>query len=258
MVGLFAALNHGIHEAKRARRTRRILAHLPKQRFKDRVDIGLFLQRAVQYVLHGAVEGDFIEFGTATGFTASVIATAIAETRRGADRNLWLFDSFEGLPASTAAADAQSPHVLSGVWGEGTCRGLSAAQLRRRVARIIGSSRLVIGEGWYAETVPAIDPASRFGFVHVDGDLYQSTIDCLTPLFARGQITEGALVVFDDWHCNRASNAYGERKAWAELVERFAIEAEDYGHASWAGKSFVVHGYLGRQANGPASIPGRA
>jgi len=244
-MGLLMKWRHFVHEAKRWRRTRRILGHLPKQRFKDRIDIGLFLQRGVQYVLHGAVEGDFIEFGTATGFTASVTAKAIAETRRGYDRKLWLYDSFEGLPVSVAAADTESPHVLSGVWGAGTCRGLTANQLRRKIAKIIGADRLVIGEGWYAQTVPQIQPDARFGFLHVDGDLYQSTIDCLTPLFARGQITRGALIVFDDWHCNRADNAFGERRAWMDLTDRFQIESEDYGHASWAGKSFIVHGYRG-------------
>jgi hypothetical protein len=77
----------------------------------------------------------------------------------------------------------------------------------------------------------------------VDGDLYQSAMDCLIPLFERRQVRDGAIIVFDDWNCNRGSNAFGERRAWIDLTERFKIEAEVFGHSSWAGQAFIVHGY---------------
>lgn len=31
--------------------------------------------------------------------------------------------------------------------------------------------------------------------IHIDCDLYQSTLDALSPLFQRGQVAEGAIVL---------------------------------------------------------------
>jgi len=46
-------------------------------------------------VLH--LEGDVCEFGIAQGATSALIANEI----RGTEKELWLFDSFEGLPMPT-------------------------------------------------------------------------------------------------------------------------------------------------------------
>jgi len=45
------------------------------------------------------------------------------------DRQLHLFDSFEGFPKAILEPDIKSPHVTSGVWAEGTAKGLSDIQL---------------------------------------------------------------------------------------------------------------------------------
>lgn len=232
---------------RRAKRRRRsfdkTLSVLPLQRERQYLDIGATLQRSVQYVLGAAVEGDFVEFGTGSGFSSSIIARTISELDRAKERKLWLFDSFTGLPPSTTAADLESPHVQSGVWGEGATRGLSAEEIIGQVSRLIEPDRLIVREGWFADTVPAIEASARFGLVHVDGDLYESTMDCLVPLFERGQITQGAHVIFDDWNCNRADNRFGERRAWIELVERFNIKSEKLDHSCWAGTRFIIHSY---------------
>jgi hypothetical protein len=197
----------------------------------------------VQYIIGADVPGDIVEFGTATGYTASVFARTLAEFRRGDGRRLWLFDSFEGLPDASAEADRLSPHVHSGVWGAGTCRGLSALELRRQVSQFLAQNRILVHAGWFAETAPSIPAEARFAVIHVDGDLYQSAMDCLTPLLRRHQISEGAVVIFDDWNCNRADDRFGERRAWRELTEAFNLRFEDFGHWSWAGKSFILHSY---------------
>lgn len=232
---------------RRARKKHNLLNNavlaIPNQRDRQYQDIGATLQRSVQYVFGAAVEGDFIEFGTGSGFSSSILARTISELDPQHQRKLWLFDSFEGLPASTVAADTESPHVQSGVWGAGATAGLTAAEILAQVTQFIPRSNLVIEKGWFADTAPRIPADARFGLVHADGDLYESTMDCLTPLFARGQITQGAQLIFDDWNCNRADNRFGERRAWIELVEKFNIEPEELNHSSWAGTRFIIHGY---------------
>lgn len=190
------------------------------------------LVKATVYIESAGIEGDVAEFGTWTGRSARKIYVAL----RGR-RPLHLFDSFEGLPTSTATEDLSCPSLINGVWQRGQMEGITAHELKRICPHAI------IHGGWYSKTVPALDPAIRFAMLHIDCDLYSSTMDALSPLFSRGMISEGAVILFDDWSCNRASNQYGERAAWARLCKDFSIDYEDDGSYGWTQKRMIVHGY---------------
>src|SRR3974377_874615 len=58
------------------------------------------LYRSVRHVVEQKVPGDIVECGTAKGGRAALIALALQAM--GERRKLWLFDTFEGLPAPTA------------------------------------------------------------------------------------------------------------------------------------------------------------
>jgi hypothetical protein len=210
------------------------------------------LQFGVEYVCGADVPGEIAEFGTFTGRSASAIAAAISDWDRskpsadGQHNNqkvLMLFDSFEGLPESESEIDRDSPHVKSGVWGPGLCQLLSMDGLRAVCEQFIDADRVMLFKGWFKDTVPKIKPGTKFAMLHVDCDLYQSTIDCLEFILANGMLSEGAAVFFDDWNPNRASPRHGERKAWSELVERYSIDFSDWGSYGWSGKKFIVHSY---------------
>jgi hypothetical protein len=228
---------------RRRRRLHDALALLPTALERQQIDIGNGLQRAVQYVMGASVEGDLAEFGTASGFTASVIASTLSELESPLRRKLWLFDSFEGLPESTSEVDLSNPHVSAGIWGGGKCRGLTADELHRQISSILDPSHIRIEKGWFAETMKNVEDTARFALVHVDGDLYQSAIDCLSPMFVRKLLSPGAIIVFDDWNCGRADNRMGERRAWREITETHRAEFEDFGQYSWAGRAFILHAY---------------
>ena len=209
------------------------------------------LQEAVYYCYGSAVEGDLVEFGTMTGYTARAISEAMlaVEAQYGRPKKkLYLFDSFAGLPEPVAVPDVSSPHVKLGHWAEGGCKVLDRRELFAVVAGTLPTEQFEIVEGWYNESVPAIPSTTTFGFIHVDCDLYQSTIDALDPLFKRGQITRGAVLCFDDWTCNRASSAFGEQRAFSELSERYSIRFSPWGHYTWGGARFIVHDYAGCRA----------
>lgn len=199
------------------------------------------------------IEGDVVEFGTMSGVSAEGLARAIA--RNDADykearpahllpnKKLFLFDSFIGLPETDNDIHAESLHVKEGTWTAGTCCGLSKEELAAVVGKHLSPERVKIYEGWFKDTVPLLPADQKFAILHVDGDLYSSTMDCLVPLFERGMIAEGALMFFDDWSPNRCSPEHGERKAWKELVERFNIVASDDGPYSLLARRFVIHSY---------------
>ena len=196
---------------------------------------------AVQYVAGASVEGDVAEFGCMTGRTALVLSAAMASFRL--QRRLHLFDSFEGLPESTSEPDQSSFHVKDGVWAPGTCKGISPAALRTRCAQHLKDDQILIYEGWFRDTVSRIPVGTRFGLLHVDCDLYESAMDALDHVFRNRLVTEGAVLLFDDWNCNRASNDLGERKAWQELTAKYQIRFSDGGDYGWAGHKVTVHAY---------------
>lgn len=209
------------------------------------------LQEAVYYCYGSVVAGDLVEFGTMTGHTARAIGEAMLAVERQYGlpaRRFHLYDSFVGLPEPVAVPDTASPHVQLGHWAAGGCMVLDKPGLDAVMREILPQERYELVEGWYSDTVPLIPREQVFGFLHVDCDLYQSTIDCLTPLFENGQVASGAVICFDDWMCNKASDKFGERRAFIELTERFGIRAEPWGHYTWSGARFLVHEYKGCRA----------
>lgn len=209
------------------------------------------LAQAVDYVVLAAVEGDVAEFGTLTGLTAAALARSMREVERFggdwirahglAEKRLHLFDSFEGFPGVSAAADVESPHVASGVWAEGQGKGRSEAELLEICGAYLDRSRIHTHAGWFRDSLSRLDPGARFALVHLDCDLYESTLDVLTDLFERDRWSDGCTLLFDDWNCNRASPRFGERRAWAECVERYRPSFTDCGGYGPVGWQFLLH-----------------
>lgn len=208
-------------------------------------DVRKHLTLAVEYICSSEVEGDLAEFGTMSGVTSQIMARALSLQRDlvGRPRRLHLFDSFKGLPDIESNVDLHSQHVRSGVWFPGSCKILDRDELVRRVARYHPKQSIQVHDGWFSKTVPLLPADTRFAMIHIDCDLYQSTLDALSPLFQRGQVAEGAILLFDDWNCSRASPEHGERRAWSELTARYQIHSSDLGSYSWGGHKFLVHSY---------------
>ncbi|GIL02757.1 MAG: hypothetical protein BroJett030_26560 [Alphaproteobacteria bacterium] len=219
--------------------------------FMSRQDVFRTLYLAVEYVYGTGVEGDIAEFGTMTGWSAEVLAKAMATfgERLGyadlahgiAPRRLMLFDSFVGLPAASTDIDRNALHVRVGLWAERTCSGLTSEQLARLCGRHLPAEQVRIVEGWFSETLPTLPEGQVFGLVHIDSDLYESARDVLVWMFENDAYADGCALLFDDWDCNRASPEFGERKAWSEIVDRFNPQFTDCGPYGFVSRRFILH-----------------
>lgn len=204
------------------------------------------LRIGVDYIYAADVEGDIAEFGTCSGETAAAIARAMSawiSHPSAKSKRFHLFDSFQGFPDIDSKIDKECPHVKSGDWHAGLCKGLSKDELADRLGSYLPRESLFIYDGWYKDTVPQLKTDTRFALLHIDCDLYASTMDALDPLFSRGRVAEGAVIFFDAWNCNRASPAYGQRKAWSDLTQKHSIVFSDGGDYSWEGHKLIVHSY---------------
>lgn len=80
----------------------------------------------------------------------------------------------------------------------------------------IGLATPVIIKGYYNEMSP--DLGSTLALVHIDCDLYSSTIQALNIVKTRLQT--GTLILFDDWFNYRGGIDKGEQKAFSDFLKQ--------------------------------------
>ena len=156
------------------------------------------------------VPGDIVECGTCNGGSAGVLGYASRQSWRS--RDLWLLDSFQGLPAPTEedGAKAQDCH---GAW-----RGSEESVREILKALEIQDTRLHIIEGWFQETLSAVQ-VEKIALLHIDADLYTSVKLCLDGFYDR--VEPGGFVVLDDY-----GSWEGCRKAFEEFVSQRELNVD--------------------------------
>lgn len=188
----------------------------------------LFAQDLVKKLATDGVEGAFVEFGTYFGHWLQVFAMILE--KNGLRREVWGFDSFEGLPAPDPARNPDC-------WTE----GMYSAPFETVAERVQLHKRpwMHLVKGWFEETL-FVEPASSIGaiaYARIDGDLYESCVDCLR--FLEGRLADGAILVFDDW---QFSCDIGEPRAFREWVEKGVPYRFEYlGFNMWAHLYLRVH-----------------
>lgn len=127
-------------------------------------------------------DGEVAEFGVYRGHTAASIKRTL-ETH-GSDKELYLFDSYTGMPVIT--------HPLDRDWEQG-----DLASGVEHVQRLFeGQSQVNIVPGYFSDTLKDYEDL-RFSFCHVDADLYTSIKECIEFILPR--LSEGGTIVFDDY-----------------------------------------------------------
>ncbi len=128
------------------------------------------------------VPGDIWECGVYKGGTAAMIAATLKD--KSPHKMLYLFDTFAGMPETNAEKDKHKKGDFSDTSVEA-------------VARYVGSGELcVIRKGPIPETFVGLESAT-LSLVHIDLDIYQSILDCLSFVWPRLEI--GGFIVLDDY-----------------------------------------------------------
>lgn len=202
---------------------------------------------SMKYIYTSQVEGDVIEFGVMTGNSSiafSVSLKFLNDRFKDFKKKILFFDSFKGLPKIENQIDLTSDHVKKKIWYEGGCQGYKETEFKKIIKKNLDENYFTIYNGWFADQVKLIPKDSKFALIHIDSDLYQSCIDSLGYLFENNMISEGTIILFDDYNSNQSSKETGERKAWYELVDKYNIDFTDLGVYAHASNRFIVHNYL--------------
>lgn len=163
----------------------------------------LFL--AVQYADGAGVKGCIVECGCWKGGAAAVMAMASAPPR-----DVWVFDSFQGLPAPTAGDDDQDMAKKA----EGKCRA-TVDDVTGLFKRLAIPNVLHTVAGWFKDTLP-FPAVPAIAVLHVDADFYDGTKRALEAFYDK--VEPGGTIQIDDY-----GHWAGARRAVDEFMKARGI-----------------------------------
>lgn len=153
------------------------------------------LRDCVTRVVRDGVPGDLLEAGTWRGGSA-ILMRGVLDALGDVDRTVWVADSFQGVPPPDPErypADRGDTHWT---WGE---LAVPVEEVRANFAKYgLLDDRVRFLEGWFKDTLPGA-PIEQLAVLRVDGDLYESTLDTLRPLYPK--VSAGGFVIIDDYGC---------------------------------------------------------
>lgn len=166
------------------------------------------LQMALMTIVDEKIPGDVLEAGVWRG-GASVFMRAILNVLDDKSRTVWLADSFEGLPVPTLPEDKGFDFSKENF----PVLAIDLETVQDLFQRYdLSLERVRFLKGWFKDTLPNAD-IDALSLLRLDGDLYESTMDTLIPLY--GKVSSGGFVVIDDYGafppCRKAVDDFRER-----------------------------------------------
>jgi O-methyltransferase len=177
------------------------------------------IQECIAQVVADDVPGDLIETGVWRG-GACIFMKANLRAWGDTARTVWLADSFEGLPRPNAALypadEGDTLHKQTGL-------AVGADQVRHNFERYgLLDERVRFLVGWFKDTLPTA-PVERLSLMRLDGDMYESTIQAIEPLYPK--LSPGGFCIVDDFgsHASQAGQAvhdYREKHGITDPIVR--------------------------------------
>jgi O-methyltransferase len=166
------------------------------------------------------VKGVVVECGTWKGGMIGGIAKMLQQP----DRKYYLFDSYEGLPdaieldGKQAQAFATDPKMIEQY---DNCK--ADIEFAREAMKISGAKNVEIIKGWFNDTLPHFPKNEGIAILRLDGDWYESTMECLDNLFDK--VVDGGIIIFDDYYswegCSKAVHDFLSKKKSVIRIRQF-------------------------------------
>jgi hypothetical protein len=191
------------------------------------------LIQAVKYVVRHGIQGDIVECGTWKGGSVMAVARTLMQLDR-MDRDLWLFDTFEGMTAPgttdvTLRGEAAVETFQQRRSSESSSDWCMAPidEVRRAVFSTgYDRERIHFVKGRVEETIPAHAP-QRIALLRMDTDWYESTRHEFEHLYPR--LSSGGVLILDDYGywlgVKKAADEYFERNDVKILLNRIDYSA---------------------------------
>jgi len=153
----------------------------------DKKEIAIII-RELERVIGKNTPGDVVEFGCYAGTTSVFLAKTLMDKK--IDKQLYVYDSFEGLPDKTK----EDTSAL----GESFKPGELCVSKKQFIKNIIqaGVTMPQIKKGWFSDLTNS-DIPEKISFAFLDGDYYASVMVPLKLIESR--LVPGATIVVDDY-----------------------------------------------------------
>jgi len=163
------------------------------------------IRYCIETVLADEIPGDFLEAGVWRG-GACIFMRGVLAAYGIADRTVWAADSFAGVPPPTHPQD-DGIDLSAGILPVLAVRLEEVQALFKRYDLLDAQVRFL--KGWFKDTL-AVAPIKSLAMLRLDGDLYESTMDTLVPLYDK--VSTGGFVIVDDYYsclpCGRAIDEF--------------------------------------------------
>ena len=178
---------------------------------------GLIL--ATRYIETHRIPGDVVECGVWRGGSMQAVALTLLE-RGETDRELHLFDTFEGMPPPTAhdrRKGVSAEELLSRQTRDHNVWAIASLEDVREGMEELGypTERIRYHKGLVEDTIPERAP-EQIAILRLDTDWYESTKHELDHLYDR--LSPGGVLILDDY-----GHWDGARKATDEFLERTGV-----------------------------------
>ena len=184
------------------------------------------LHDCIRNIVDDGVPGDLVETGVWRGGSSIFMKGVL--TAYGEKRDIWLCDSFEGLPPPD---EVNFPHDAGIRLDQASFfLGVTEDAVKRNFERYgLFDDNVHFVKGWFKDTLNSL-PVEKISLLRLDGDLYESTIQALDPLYPK--LAVGGYCIIDDYGnieaCKRAVHDYRS----AHGIEDEIVDIDGYG-AFW-------------------------
>lgn len=170
------------------------------------------------------IDGDLIECGVAAGSQIGAMQQCILDNN--ISKNIYGYDSFEGIPFGTDDDDLQP--ALGAINQEMKGKLISTGVSSNSQSDVLGNferwklpvNNLHLIKGWFQDTMP-LSNHDKIALLRLDGDLYESTKVCMQYLFPKLQ-SKGVLII-DDWALSGCRKAILETLDLKDIIEIYGI-----------------------------------
>ena len=167
------------------------------------------------------IPGDFLEAGVWRG-GCSIFAKAVLAAYGEQNREVYVCDSFQGLPRASSMMDYDGWEV-----SDVLSVSLEAVRANFRVAGFL-DNKVHFVKGFFNDSLPSLSRKKfRIAVLRADVDMYESTMDILFNLYSK--LSVGGFLIIDDWGIPVARKAvrhffhiHGISKYQVEAVDSFA------------------------------------
>lgn len=193
----------------------------------------MHLLEAINYTRISLSPKVYMEFGCHSARTFSAAVNS-ANYFNMDEMKFFAFDSFMGLPKTNEEID--------GVFETGEFKtpiNEFILALRKKTGYSIEPANIIPGFFSDSLTFELQNQMPKVGIVHIDVDLYSSTIEVLN--FVKPLLVVGSVLIFDDYYCFPPDGKKGEMKALLEFCEENPqIKVKEWKAYSTFGQSFFV------------------